>query len=60
MSARRSGSTERFTRIYTQQLDALNKHHGKGQQKVTVEHVTVNEGGQAVVGSVGGAASRGE
>jgi hypothetical protein len=44
---------ERFTRIYTQQLDALNKHRGKGQQKVTVEHVTVNEGGQAVVGSVG-------
>jgi len=43
---------ERFTRIYTQQLDALNKHRGKGQQKVTVEHVTVNEGGQAVVGSV--------
>jgi hypothetical protein len=43
---------ERFTRIYAQQLDALNKHRGKGQQKVTVEHVTVNEGGQAVVGSV--------
>lgn len=44
---------ERFLRIYAQQLDALNKHRGKGQQKVTVEHVTVNEGGQAVVGSVG-------
>lgn len=44
---------ERFLRIFTQQLDALNKHRGKGQQKVTVEHVTVNEGGQAVVGSVG-------
>lgn len=44
---------ERFTRIYTQQLDALNKHRGKGQQKVTVEHVTVNDGGKAVVGSVG-------
>ncbi|MHA6289137.1 hypothetical protein [Maricaulis sp. CAU 1757] len=43
---------ERHMRIFTQQLDALNKHRGKGQQKVTVEHVTVNEGGQAVVGSV--------
>lgn len=43
---------ERLMRIYTQQLDALNKHRGKGQQKVTVEHVTVNEGGQAVVGSL--------
>ncbi|MAC88542.1 MULTISPECIES: hypothetical protein [Maricaulis] len=45
---------ERFTRIYTQQLDALNKHRGKGQQKVTVEHVTVNKGGQAIVGNVEG------
>jgi len=45
---------ERTMRIFTQQLDALNKHRGKGQQKVTVEHVTVNEGGQAVVGNVDG------
>ena len=44
--------TKRFIRIHTRQLDALNKHRGKGQQKVTVEHVTVNEGGQAVVGNV--------
>jgi hypothetical protein len=43
---------ERLMRIFAQQLDALNKHRGKGQQKVTVEHVTVNEGGQAVVGAV--------
>ena len=43
---------ERMMRIFTQQLDALNKHRGKGQQKVTVEHVTVNEGGQAVVGNI--------
>ena len=33
-------------------LEALNRRRGKGQQKVTVEHVTVNAGGQAVVGSV--------
>lgn len=43
---------ERLMRIFNQQIDTLNKHRGKGQQKVTVEHVTVNEGGQAVVGSV--------
>jgi hypothetical protein len=30
-------------------LDALNRHRGKGQQKVTVEHVHVHEGGQAIV-----------
>jgi hypothetical protein len=34
-------------------LDALNRHRGKGQQKVTVEHVHVHAGGQAVVGVVG-------
>lgn len=33
-------------------LDALDKHRGKGQQKVTVEHVHVHAGGQAVVGSI--------
>ena len=43
---------ERLMRIHAQHLDALNKHRGKGQQKVTVEHVTVNAGGQAVVGNV--------
>ena len=30
-------------------VEALNRHRGKGQQKVTVEHVTVNAGGQAIV-----------
>jgi hypothetical protein len=35
-----------------QLLDALNRHRGKGQQKVTVEHVHVHTGGQAVVGTV--------
>jgi hypothetical protein len=33
-------------------LDALNRHRGKAQQKITVEHVHVNSGGQAVVGIV--------
>jgi hypothetical protein len=33
-------------------LEALNRHRGKGQQKVTVEHVHVHAGGQAVVGTV--------
>jgi hypothetical protein len=31
-------------------LDALNHHRGKGQQKITVEHVHIHSGGQAVVG----------
>jgi hypothetical protein len=33
-------------------LDALNRHRGKGQQIVRVEHVHVHSGGQAVVGAV--------
>jgi hypothetical protein len=37
---------------YATLLDALNRHRGKGQQKVTVEHVHVHTGGQAVVGMV--------
>jgi hypothetical protein len=31
-------------------LEALNRHRGKGQQKVTVEHIHVHSGGRAVVG----------
>jgi hypothetical protein len=37
---------------YATLVDALNHHRGKGQQKVTVEHVHVHSGGQAVVGMV--------
>lgn len=43
---------QKLMTLYTQQLAALNKHRGKGQQKVTVEHVHVHPGGQAVVGNV--------
>lgn len=38
--------------LYSRQIEALDKHRGKGQQKVTVEHVHVEAGAQAVVGSV--------
>jgi hypothetical protein len=44
--------------LYTQQLAALNKHRGKGQQKVTVEHVNVAPGGQAIVGNIETGASK--
>jgi len=42
----------KLSRTYTMQMDALSRHRGKGQQKVTVEHVHVHAGGQAVVGAV--------
>lgn len=44
--------------IYPRQIDALNKHRGKGQQKVTVEHVHVAAGGQAIVGHIETAAKQ--
>jgi hypothetical protein len=50
----------KLSRTYTTLLEALNRHRGKGQQKVTVEHVHVHAGGQAIVGAVetgGGGAS---
>ena len=42
----------KLSRTYVTLLDSLNKHRGKGQQKVTVEHVHVHQGGQAIVGHV--------
>ena len=42
----------KLSRTCTELLEALNRHRGKGQQKVTVEHVHVHAGGQAVVGLV--------
>jgi len=45
-------SAIKLSRSYVALVDTLNKHRGKGQQKMTVEHVTVNDGGQAIVGAV--------
>lgn len=42
----------KLSRTYAALLEALNRHRGKGQQKVTVEHVHVHAGGQALVGMV--------
>jgi hypothetical protein len=43
----------KLSRTHVLLLEALNRHRGKGQQKVTVEHVHVHAGGQAIVGNVG-------
>src|SRR5213080_4136932 len=48
----------KLSRTYATLLEALNRHRGKGQQKVTVEHVHVHEGGQAIVGNVEGGGTR--
>ena len=49
----------KLLRTYAMQMEALQRHRGKGEQKMTVEHVHVYQGGQAIVGAVhqGGGAS---
>jgi hypothetical protein len=43
----------RLMRLHLDQIEAMQKLKGKaGQQKVTVEHVHVYQGGQAIVGAV--------
>lgn len=42
----------KLARTFTTQLEALKKYRSVGDQTVRVEHVTVNEGGQAIVGNV--------
>jgi hypothetical protein len=67
LSVRRSGRSEykslelgnanlnlanKLMRTYTTQIEALNRYRGKGQQKMTIEHVNINSGGQAVIGNL--------
>jgi len=50
----------KLARTFTTQMDALKRYRTGGEQKVTVHHVTVNEGGQAIVGTVERSGDRGE
>jgi hypothetical protein len=45
-------SANKLVRSYAMQMEALNRYRGKGQQKMTVEHVHINSGGQAIIGNV--------
>ena len=42
----------KLARTYTAQVEALRKHRNGGKQTVTVQHVNVGNGGQAIVGHV--------
>ncbi len=56
-----SNAFNKLARTFTTQLEALKKYRSTGEQKVTVQHVQVNDGGQAIVGNVstgGGASSQ--
>ena len=42
----------KLARTFAFQVEALKRYRSVGNQTVRVEHVTVNEGGQAIVGNV--------
>ena len=49
----------KLMRTFTTQLEALQKYRGKCNQTIQVQHVQVNDGGQAVVGNVQGGGDNG-
>jgi len=51
--------TTKFMRTYTMQVEALAKKRRKGGKRVTVKHVHVHAGGQAVVGNISHRGGRG-
>jgi hypothetical protein len=42
----------KLARTYAVQMDALKRYRSSGEQTIKVQHVTVNDGGQAIVGNV--------
>jgi hypothetical protein len=45
----------KLLRLHNETVEALNRHRRKGEQKVIVQHVQVNDGGKAVIaGQMGG------
>jgi hypothetical protein len=53
----------KLARTFASQVEALKKYRSAGEQTIKVQHVTVNDGGQAIVGNVsqggGGTAKNG-
>jgi hypothetical protein len=47
-----SNALNRLALTFTAQVEALKRYRTGGEQKVTVHHVSVNDGGQAVIGTV--------
>jgi hypothetical protein len=44
--------TSKLMNLFTRQMEALQKYRTKGQQRITVQHVQVGQGGQAIIGDV--------
>jgi hypothetical protein len=47
-----AGAFNKLARTFATQVEALKRYRSTGEQKVTVQHVNVNDGGQAIVGNV--------
>jgi hypothetical protein len=50
----------KLMRVFSTQVETLVRYRSRGQQRVVVEHVNIEAGGQAVVGIVNGRGGRGE
>ena len=47
-----SNALTKLTRTFAAQVETLKRYRSTGEQSIRVQHVTVNEGGQAIVGNV--------
>ena len=47
-----SNMLNKLARTFAAQVEALKKYRSAGEQTIKVQHVTVNDGGQAIVGNV--------
>ena len=45
-------SANKLLRSYAKQMEALSRYRSKGNQKIMVEHVHINSGGQAIIGNI--------
>jgi hypothetical protein len=52
-----ASAAAKLMRAHCLQVETYRRLRGGGDQKITVQHVTVNEGGQAIVGAVNSRAS---
>lgn len=47
-----SNALSKLARTFAAEVETLKKYRSDGQQTIKVQHVTVKEGGQAIVGNV--------
>jgi hypothetical protein len=52
-----SNAFNKLARTFAMQMEALKRYRTGGERRVTVQHVTVNDGGQAIVGPMSPARS---